>query len=206
MDTSSTTPSGPIAHELKSMREHWWWFLVLGISLLILGMISIGSGVATMYVTAITVVFFGFLLLISGLAQVVSSFWAGQWSGFLVHLLVGILYTVVGYQILDKPDIAVAMLTLLIAALLIVGGIFKIIGAMAIRFHDWGWVLLSGIISVLLGIMINEGWPASSLFVIGLFVGIELIFNGWSWIMFSVSLRQSDKLAEETESAAPAAT
>ncbi len=199
MNSTVPNPNPTIPHELAPMREHWFWFLILGIALLALGLIAVGSGVATFYVTAITVVLFGFIMLVGGVAQVVSSFWAGKWSGFLVHLLVGILYVVVGYLIVDQPDVAIAVLTLLLAAFLIIAGVFRIVAALVVRFHDWGWVMLSGIISVILGVMINEGWPATSLFVIGLFIGIELIFNGWSWIMFAYDLRNCE-ISEEAGS------
>jgi len=186
----SNVPQDDQSHELAALRQYWWWFLVLGIVLAVLGAIAIGSGIATIYVTTLTVKLFGFLLLLGGVAQIVNSFWSGRWSGFLVHLLIGILYVVVGYQIVDQPEIAAGVLTLLLAAFLIIGGVFRIAAAMTLRFHDWGWVVLNGIISVVLGVMINEGWPATSLFVIGLFVGIEMLFNGWSWIMFSFGLRR----------------
>jgi uncharacterized membrane protein HdeD (DUF308 family) len=179
-----------VGHELQSLRKQWWCFLILGIVLLVLGAVAICSGVATFFVSAITVVMFGFLLLFAGAAQVVSSFWAGKWSGFLLHLFVGILYVVVGYLIVDHPVDTMLALTLVLSAFLIVGGILRIVAALLLRFHGWGWVLLNGVIGVLLGVMINEGWPKTGLFVIGLFVGIELMLNGLSWTMFAFDLRR----------------
>ena len=170
--------------------KHWFWFLILGIVLCVLGSIAVGSGIATFYLSVIKVVLFGFLLLVGGTTQIISSVTTGKWSGFLLHLLVGILYIVVGYLIIDSPVEAMLTLTLLLAAFLIVSGIFRVVSALALRFPGWGWVLLNGIISLWLGIMIHEGWPKTGLFIIGLFVGIELLLNGLSWIMFALVLRR----------------
>jgi uncharacterized membrane protein HdeD (DUF308 family) len=79
--------------------------------------------------------------------------------------------------------------TLLIAAFLMVGGIFKIVTALSFRFAAWGWPVLSGVIDVALGIMIWMEWPASALWVIGLFVGISMVFRGVHWIALGLALR-----------------
>jgi uncharacterized membrane protein HdeD (DUF308 family) len=70
-----------------------------------------------------------------------------------------------------------------------VGGIFKVVAAVAYRFAAWGWSLAGGIIDVILGLMIWQGWPASSLWVIGLFVGINFLFRGLNWIALGLALR-----------------
>jgi uncharacterized membrane protein HdeD (DUF308 family) len=76
-----------------------------------------------------------------------------------------------------------------LAIFLIVVGVFNIVAALMQRFHGWGWVLLNGGVTLLLGLLINRQWPSSALWVIGLFVGIEMIFNGWAWIMLSLGLK-----------------
>ena len=129
-------------------------------------------------------------MLAGGISQVVSSFWAGKWSGMLFHMLIGVLYCVVGYMIIDAPGVNMLVLTKFIAIFLIVAGVFRIVSALVTRFHDWGWVLLNGAITLLMGIIINRQLPEASLWVIGLFVGIEMIFNGWAWIMLSLGLRR----------------
>ena len=178
-------------HELEHMKDDWWWFFLLGIALVILGTFAIGSAV---FVSVAAVVLFGFLLLAGGIVQIVSSFWAGDWSGRLLHLLIGILYIVVGLMIVDAPEGALAAITLMMAAFFVVSGLFRIVAAMSVKFHDWGWALLSGIVSVLLGLLIYRGWPATGAWIIGLYIGIEMIFNGWWWIMLSWGLK---KLTDE---------
>jgi uncharacterized membrane protein HdeD (DUF308 family) len=186
------TPATISSHELHPLRDQWWCFLALGISLVLLGSAAV---VACCYATAAFIVFFGFLLLAGGAIQIVSSFWAGKWSGMLLHLLIGLLYGIVGLMIIDAPLESAVLATKLIAIFLIVSGIFRIAAALVQRFPDWGWVMLNGGISLLLGVMINRQWPASGVWVIGLFIGIEMIFNGWAWIMLALGLRKLSKRA-----------
>jgi uncharacterized membrane protein HdeD (DUF308 family) len=185
---ASSLPS--TAEELKSLRDHWRWFLAMGIAMVVFGMVAISwACLATITVAATWL--FGFLLLAGGITEIIHSFWMGRWSGMLVHLLIGALYTLVGFLIIDQPENAAVQLTLLIAIFLMVGGIFRIIFAVSERFAGWGWVLLNGGVTFLLGLLIYKQWPGSSLWVIGLFVGIDLIFNGWAWIMLSLGVRRT---------------
>ena len=148
-----------VSHELASLKSHWWWFLALGIAWVVLGMIAMTHALMA---TVAIVSLFGLLMLIAGIAQVVSAFWAGRWSGFLLQLLVGILYSVVGFILLDKPFEGAATLTLLIAGFLLIGGIIRIVVALSERMTGWGWVLLNGAVTALLGLMVLRGWPISS--------------------------------------------
>jgi uncharacterized membrane protein HdeD (DUF308 family) len=186
MSTGLTTPGAMIRHELHEVRDHWWALLALGIALVVIGALCIVHP----YVASVTtVVFLGFLLLAGGIAQIVSSFWAGKWTGMLMHLLIGVLYVIVGFMIIDTPLEQTVLLTKILAIFLIVVGALDILSALIQRFHGWGWVLLNGSVTLLLGLLINRQWPSSSLWVIGLFVGIEMIFNGWAWIMLSLGLK-----------------
>jgi uncharacterized membrane protein HdeD (DUF308 family) len=94
-------------------------------------------------------------------------------------------------MIIGHPAESAIQLTLIIAIFLMIGGIFRIVFALSERFSGWEWVLLNGFVALLLGLMIYKQWPASGLWVIGLFVGIDLIFNGWAWIMLSLGLRKA---------------
>jgi uncharacterized membrane protein HdeD (DUF308 family) len=107
----------------------------------------------------------------------------------LIHILIGVLYVIVGYMIVDAPVINMVLITKFIAIFLIVSGAFRIIAALVARFQDWGWALLNGAVTLLLGIIINRQLPEAALWVIGLFIGIELLFNGWAWIMLAFGLR-----------------
>ena len=114
--------------------------------------------------------------------------WARDWSGFFLFLLIGVLYAVAGFFTLQQPILAAESLTLMLAAAFVVGGVIRIIVALVERFPSWGWVLANGILTVLLGIAIWLQWPSSGLWVIGMFVGIDLIVNGTTWLMLAKML------------------
>ena len=180
--------------ELRMLRSSWIWFLILGIAMVVIGIFAI-SWACIVDVTVAATWLFGFLLIAGGIAEIINSFHAGRWSGTLLHLLIGVLYAVVGFMIIDQPENSAVQLTLIIALFLIFSGMFRIVFAISERFTGWGWVMLNGAVTLFLGILIYKQWPASGLWVIGLFIGIDLIFNGWSWIMLAIGLRTAPKLA-----------
>jgi uncharacterized membrane protein HdeD (DUF308 family) len=143
------------------------------------------------FVTSVGVVMvLGILLIVSGAFTIIGAFWAGKWSALLLQLLVGILYVMAGLAIRDTPVESAALLTMFIAAFFIVVGLFRIIVALVERFSQWGWALLNGVVTLLAGIVIYDTFPLSALWLIGVLVGLELIFNGWTWIMLSLVLRK----------------
>ena len=71
-----------------------------------------------------------------------------------------------------------------------VGGLFRVIASCMARFEQWGWALFSGVIKFALGFLILQGWPATGLWVIGLFIGIDLVFFGWFWIVLAITARK----------------
>ena len=80
-------------------------------------------------------------------------------------------------------------LTLLVACFLMAGGLFKVVGALSYRFAAWGWTLAGGVVDLILGVMIWREWPASELWVIGLYVGVNLLFRGFNWVALGIALR-----------------
>jgi uncharacterized membrane protein HdeD (DUF308 family) len=168
------------------LRRSWRWFLGLGIVLIILGAIAIGSA---FLMTIASVFLFGWILIIGGVIEVVHAFWHKRWAGFFLDLLTGVLYVVVGWMMVNNPQESALLLTLIIAMFLVFEGVFRIVAAIAVRYPHWGSVLFNGVISLLLGILIWRRWPVSGLWAIGLFVGIEMLLNGWSLVMLSMTGR-----------------
>ncbi len=97
----------------------------------------------------------------------------------------------IGVLFLRAPVNALLGLTLLVACFLMVGGIFKIVAVVTHRFASWFWPLVSGVVDLILGVMIWQEWPASAFWVIGLFVGINLVFRGFNWIGLGLALRST---------------
>lgn len=188
-NASPTTSFLPASEELHSFRDNWPWFMALGVGMVALGTFAIGWGcLAT--ITDVSVLIFGFFLLVCGIAEIVHSFWMGRWSGLLLHLLIGVLYTLAGLMIIDQPENAAVKLTLLIAVFLMFSGVFRFVFAISERFTGWGWVLLNGVVTFVLGLLIYKGLPDTGLWVIGLFIGIDLIMNGWTWIALALGMRR----------------
>jgi uncharacterized membrane protein HdeD (DUF308 family) len=174
-----------LRHDLETLRSGWGWLAVIGAALVVLGIVALGSLAIASLATA---VFLGALLLAGGVAEVVGAFGCRGRDGFFAHLLSGVLSAVVGVLFLAAPLDALVVLTLLLTCLLLVGGIFKIVVALRERFPGWGWPLAGGLIDVALGFMICLSWPAAALWVVGLFVGVNLVFRGVHWVGLGLTL------------------
>jgi uncharacterized membrane protein HdeD (DUF308 family) len=156
------------------------------VALVVLGIVCITGEVAT---TLISVIVLGWLLLLSGVMALVHAFRTRTWTGFFLYLLSAVLRVFVGYTLVRYPLIGALSLTLILAALFIVGGVFRAIGAASLRFPRWGWTAASGLIAVLLGLTLLAQLPASSLWFLGLAVGIDLLFEGTGLIALGSALR-----------------
>ena len=177
---------GMLTEEANSIRKNWGWFVALGIVQIAVGMLALSFAFSATFASVVTL---GVLLLVAAGAQLGAAIWARDWSGFFLFLLVGVLYAVAGFFTLQQPILAAESLTLMLAAAFVVGGVFRIVVAVVERFPSWGWVLCNGVITVLLGIAIWQQWPASGLWVIGVFVGIDLIVNGVTWSVLAFGVR-----------------
>lgn len=169
------------------LQKGWGWLLGLGILLSVLGLVLIAAPVLGTLAIDLLV---GWFLIIGGIAQLVHAFMEKAWRGFLLELASGLLYLVVGGLLVFYPLAGAQALTIFLAAFLLVEGIVRI--AMALRLRPaqgWGWLLFGGIAAVILALLIWMQWPASGLWVIGLLVGINLLFTGWSLTMMAIALR-----------------
>lgn len=175
---------------LAVLQRHWGYYLGLGIVLVLLGTMAIA---AIGFTTLLTVTFLGALILITGITLLVDTFrfWWKRWSGFFIHLLMALLYVGLGLMFLMGPIATSLSLTLLLAITFIVIGIVRISNSLSLKPAAWKWTLFNGIITALLGVLILMEWPASGLFVIGLFVGIDLLLCGWTYVMMALTAKAS---------------
>src|SRR5581483_9039472 len=135
---SGSYPTDLLNAELESLRKRWFWLLILGTLLIVVGLAAIGSAFIA---TLATILLFGIFLLIGGGLEILSAFWARRWRGFWMHLLAGILYVVLGVLLVERPLASAAAFTLMLAVAFLVGGLFRIILALSERFHGWVWGL-----------------------------------------------------------------
>jgi uncharacterized membrane protein HdeD (DUF308 family) len=171
---------------LEQVRRSWVWFLVFGIVLTVLGVICVAKAQTA---TTFSILALGWVLLFSGAIWFVNSFYAFSSHGFFLYLLSAIIRSVTGYLLIQHPDAGAQGVTMLLAALFIVGGLFRAAAASVIQYPRWGWTVLSGVISVALGIYLLTTWPTASAYVIGMVIGIDLIFDGAALAGFAGALR-----------------
>lgn len=173
----------PLRAGVDGIRESWGWFLLLGIALMFLGLACIIYDVAA---TFTTVLFFGWLLLLSGVFELVHAFRTGTWGGFALYLLSALFRGFVGYLLIRYPMAGAQSLTLLLGFFFVVGGLFRAIGSAMTQLPRWGWAVLSGAVSVILGIMVLSRVPSTSLWFIGFALGVDLIFEGLAIFNFAL--------------------
>lgn len=174
-----------VTEELHHLRRNWVWMVVLGAVLMLVGVAAIAfPGLATLA----TVKVVGVCLLIAGGGEIASGVFARRWGGFFLHLLCGLLYLFFGVILLDRPGLAAVGYTLVLAFFFIAAGAARLVFALGNRFHGWGWAALSGAVTLLLGVLIWDELPEAAYWVIGTFVGIDLLFNGLSWVMLGLAV------------------
>ena len=185
---------------IGSLREHWTWMLALGILMVVLGVIGLYMA-ATL--TIASVLLFGALLIIAGVARLIEAFRALGWKSVLLHILIAVVYLAAGGTALYDPVAASLSLTLFIVAMLIVTGVLRAVIAFQMRpAKGWVWVLGTATISVLLGVLMFVQWPVSGLLAIGLFVAIELLVDGWACILIALAAKSAAGRAEPETRAA----
>jgi uncharacterized membrane protein HdeD (DUF308 family) len=174
--------------ELAPLRAKSGWIIALGVVYVLAGLVALGSVV---FATVVTVFVVGIMMLIAGVAEVINSFQIKSWGKFLLWLLLGVLYILAGFVTFENPLLAAAVLTLMLGFALIVSGIMRLILAFNMKQEmPWVWVALSGVITLLLGLIIVAHWPVSGLYILGLFLGIDLVIAGAGWIGIGFGLRR----------------
>jgi uncharacterized membrane protein HdeD (DUF308 family) len=179
--------------EPGGLRRIWLCLVTLGVALIVLGFAAIGAPVVA---TFATVTVFGILLIAGAIVELVSMIWVRQWASFLHHLLSGLLYLFLGLLLVDRPGLGAAGYTLVMAVFFVASGVARVVFGLAHRYPGRGWTLMSGAVAVLLGVMIWRELPEAALWVIGTFVGIELVFNGVSWLMLGIAVRNLPRPVE----------
>lgn len=174
--------------EMDVLRPRWGWLLFLGIVMATLGTIALLIVPAATIGIALVA---GWLLVLSGIIEMVHAFRVRLWGGLFLHLIGGVLGLLVGLLVVTHPLAGAVTWTLLFASFLSVVGAFRMIAAIRLKFPHWGWAVFDGIVSLGLGILLWAEWPWSGLWFLGLSVGISLVLRGWSYVMFAIAIRNS---------------
>ncbi|MGD1093192.1 MAG: DUF308 domain-containing protein [Bryobacteraceae bacterium] len=169
------------------MIQNWGWILAFGVVVLLLGIAAI---VRSFMATVVSMVFFGWVLVFASTVQLVDAFLVGKWAGFFLHLLMAILFGTTGLLMLMRPVISAEAATFMMSMFFLIAGLDQLAVAFWTHLAGWGWQAFNGIIALVMGGLILAEWPVSGLWVIGLFVGIDLIAYGWSWVALALDLHK----------------
>jgi uncharacterized membrane protein HdeD (DUF308 family) len=173
---------------LAPLRAKWGWIVALGVVYVVAGVIALGSVVMA---TVASVYVVGIMMLLAGVFEVINAFQIKTWGRFLFWLALGVLYVIAGFVAFDNPLLTAVWLTLILGAALVASGIMRIFLAFNMQHGSpWIWVVVSGVITLLLGVIILIHWPVSSLYTLGIFLGVDLVFAGSGWIGLGMGLRQ----------------
>lgn len=182
-----------VTHPEHGSATKWWSALLLGVVFIAAGFFILGDVALATVISAIVI---GFTLLVAGASEVIHSFSAPHWRGFIARLLVGALYGICGVALIADPLTASILLTFVFALALIVSGVVRIFQS----FQYWQWsgflLLLSGAIGILAGFVILSKWPVSGLWVLGTLVGVDLLLHGAWWIALGLQLRREPRGAQ----------
>jgi uncharacterized membrane protein HdeD (DUF308 family) len=181
---------GPLWVGVEELRRGWGWFVGLGLILLLLGLLCLSSAAAAFLVWELIL---AYSLIAGGVLSLAHAFWRRRWGGFFLEMFSGILYVVVGSMILYNPLTSGIGLGLLIGLALLIGGAFRIAVSLTTPMHHQAWVFLNGVLTLAAGVYLL--WlmrysPPSGMWLIGVFFGVELVFNGWSLVMLGLVARK----------------
>lgn len=194
MTATETSIPPVVMRGAERLHQSWGWLLVWGILMVVAGSCALASPLVA---TLASVTVFGVLFLIAGGVQFAGAWSARGWEGILMSVLCGLLYLFAGIVLIERPLLGAAGYTLFLAMLFFGVGVARVASGLIHRFPGWGWVVLSGTVSVLLAIFIWRNMPETALWVIGTFVGIDLIFAGWGWIMLAIGVRRLPRVLQQ---------
>lgn len=169
-------------HEISEGKKHAALFLTFGILLMLLGC---GAIYFSSFTTLVSVIFLGIVLVSSGLAYLFHTSWVYEWKGVFLSIFLAALSIVTGLLCIFSPALSSSALTLLIGSYFFVSGIVRMTSALILQFYKWGAYFFNGLVSLILGVLIFLSWPESSLWVIGVFVGIDIFLAGLMWVYIS---------------------
>ena len=185
LDTSPNLGLGP---GTAALHAKWGWVVALGAVYLVTGFIALGSMVMA---TVASVFVVGVMMIVAGATEIIGAFQMKSWGKFLIWALLGVLYIVAGFLTFENPLFAAALLTLFLGASLLASGAVRLFLAFNMKSESpWVWVALSAVITLLLGLLILARWPVNSVYILGLFLGIDLIMAGAAWVSLGFALKR----------------
>lgn len=179
-----------IGQALEHLRSRWGWFVAFGLAVAVLGFVSLGvvgaATLASVYLIAI------FMIIIGG-TEITIGVNAHRWSNRILVVLLGLLYIVAGSFALANPVAGAIGLTLLLGAAMLATGVLRVYFATLLPEGPKWLVGAAGVVTILVGVLILAGWPENSAYVLGIFLGLDMIMYGASWFNFGLFLRRRQR-------------
>jgi len=177
------------AQELLTLRRKWGWLLAFGLAICLLGVLAFSN---VIFATVASIYYVGATMLVAGILQMAYAFQVRGGGPFLTWLIIGLAYTLAGLFALFNPLLASSFLTLLLSASLLIVGALRLASGLALRPAASGyWLMIGGIVSLIAGILVFAGWPANSLWIIGMLLAVDLFVHGSALAIFAVTLRRT---------------
>ena len=171
---------------IESLRPRWGWIVALGALIAGMGVAALILVVSATIASVYTIAIF---MILAGGAEIATGLSAKTWGRFLLLIFAGLAYIVVAAFALAQPLVAAAFFTLVLGAGMIATGIVRIYLGMHLGAPVRGPVLLAGGLTALVGLLIVAGWPENSFVILGVLLGLDLLFWGAAWISFGLRLR-----------------
>jgi uncharacterized membrane protein HdeD (DUF308 family) len=181
---ATASPAKGLPGPLQVSNKITGWYIAAAVLFIVLGIFAIiEPAVAGLGLTLLV----GWLLIISGVTHLIGALKGGGARQVIYQVLIGLLYVIGGFYCLTHPLLAISTLTLMLAAVILAGGILEVISYFRLKGEAAsGWLLFNGMISLLLGGMIWFHWPSSSVWAIGTLVGVKLLTTGVTRLMFGL--------------------
>ena len=185
---ATASPIHGLHGPLMVAKKATGWYIAAAIIFILLGVFAIlEPGIAALGITLLI----GWLLLFGGVTHFIAAFKGSGAKHIIFQVLMGILYVVGGFYCITHPLLAIGTLTLVLAAVILVEGVLEIISYFRSRSEGAsGWMLFNGLVTLLLGGMIWFHWPSSSIWAIGILVGVNLVMTGVTRLMLGMAARR----------------
>jgi uncharacterized membrane protein HdeD (DUF308 family) len=184
--------------DVEKLRPRWGWLLALGAVLVLIGTTAMIIPLSATIASSLIV---GSILTAAGIVEIIYAFRIHRWGGLFLHFIVGLLGFFTGLFTFTHPLDGALVWTLLISSFMAVVGVFRLVAAATLRFPNWGWSILDGVITAVLGLLLWAEWPWSGLWFLGFALGVSFVLRGWSYIMFAIAIREVPKATESRQAA-----
>ncbi|WP_424361752.1 HdeD family acid-resistance protein [Methylocystis parvus] len=193
MTSSEAFPTYPFGVHTAHCRRKWGWIVAMGVLFIIGGVVALFN---TLAATLVTIIYIAAAMVVAGGWEIFTAFQIRPWGRAAVWAVVGAITVAAGVATARFPFLAAMSLTALVGALLIAGGAMKLVLAWQLRdLSRWELIAVAGALSFILGLLILAEWPVSGLYVLGLFLGVNLLFEGVSWVAMGLAAKPAERRA-----------